>query len=111
MKLNQILINLEEYDALRDFKSNIEKGNTFYRKSYNRDGCIIENFITPDELKYKLSEFKGESDNKIKEKDAEISTLKNVNKIILDSREGILNQVRGVRGMSVLQFLKWRKAK
>lgn len=100
MKLNQILISLEEYDSLRDFKENIKNGNTYYCS--NSIIGFSSSYMTKEEA---TSSLIGE----LKKKEVELSELKEINRLMISNRKDIDDRIRSIREMSVIQFLKWRK--
>lgn len=93
MEPNTILLDVEKYNELRDFKLNIEKGNTLY--VYNNYGHYGAHFITESEAVEKLTKH-------IKELDDIIDELKNPKTKEIDIRE--------IKRMSIFEFLKWRKS-
>lgn len=101
MKLNQILISLEEYDALRDFKANIEKGNSYSRTSGGFGGYSTETILTSDEMINKIKQIETELKRKIE-------ILEITNNTLCTKHWAILSEIKQ---MSIREFLKWRKQK
>ena len=100
MKLNQILISLEEYDALRDFKANVENGNTLKRTVYCQGvDNVVTTYIFPDKEAKSLFELKGK-----------IEKLEADNMGLRTSRSDCQNLIHIIRNMTIREFLKWRKS-
>jgi len=90
METNTVILSVEEYNKLRDFKINIEKGNTYsiLRNMYS----VYDNFITTDEaVKEVLKINKELAENQIQN----VDTINGKN--ILD-----------VSKMSIWEFIKWK---
>lgn len=110
MKLNQILISLEEYDSLRDFKANIEKGNTYHKTTYCYGiGNVFESFISQDGMTLEIAKIEEAYSNDIKEKDIRINNIITENADLLQSILYFRSLIQMVRKMSIREFLKWRK--
>jgi hypothetical protein len=94
MEKDTVLLSLETYNQLRDFKENIEKGNSIEITGYGYS--CYQKFITTDEA---IKNLMKDKDNLQKE----ISELKQGEK----PREITLYEIKK---MSIWKFLKWRKS-
>lgn len=94
MEKNTVLLDVEKYNELRDFKQKIEEGKTIVIVSgwnyYNRE------FITTEKAVEQIAEA-----NKLLQKENE--DLRNANK----PKELALNDIKK---MSYWEFRKWRKS-
>ena len=91
METNTVILSVEEYNKLRDFKINIEKGNTF---SVLRDRfSAYDQFITTNEAVKELLKVNEEMGYKLLNPD-----VTRINgKTVLD-----------VYKMSIWEFIKWK---
>ena len=91
MEINTVILSVEEYNKLRDFKINIEKGNTF---SVLRDRfSYYDQFITTNEAVKEVLKINEEMAYKLLNHDVTRINGKNV----LD-----------VSKMSIWEFIKWK---
>ena len=91
MEINTVILSVEEYNKLRDFKINIEKGNTF---SVLRDRfSSYDQFITTNEAVKEVLKINEEMAYKLLNHDVTRINGKNV----LD-----------VSKMSIWEFIKWK---
>ena len=91
MEINTVILSVEEYNKLRDFKINIEKGNTF---SVLRDRySAYDQFITTNEAVKEVLKINEEMAYKLLNHDVTRINGKNV----LD-----------VSKMSIWEFIKWK---
>lgn len=96
--VNTATLNLFEYNELRDFKKEIEKGNTYHTSNYYQGMGLYQyqnQFISTDEAVKKIAE---ENASLLKE----IQVLKDK-----DKPKG--KTIEEVKKMSIWQFRKWRK--
>jgi len=93
MKNNQVILSLEDYNGLRDFEREIEKGNTF--RLWTGWGEELK-YISTDETVKEISEIN-------KKLSAEIIELKHKDK-------SKLKTFNDIKKMSIWQFIKWRKS-
>jgi len=107
MEANTVILSLPEYNALRDFKENIEKGNTFRTIDYSTSPYMsqayiaIPKFVTTDEA---VKEIANQNSNLSKEL-AKVSD-ENYKLRHPETREVTLNDVKR---MSIWEFRRWRK--
>ena len=108
MEANTLVLSLAEYNALRDFKTNLEKGNTYrtleYRQcSYGSQYVQGLSFISTDEAVKEAALI-------CEEQHKEIEVIKKEN---AELKQGILKEwdkkTNKIRKMSIWEFLKWRK--
>jgi hypothetical protein len=107
MEANTVVLSLPEYNNLRDFKTNLEKGNTYRYTSYqqisNYASIQINNFVTTDEAVKVVTQANEVLSDRITELVTENQNL----------QQGIVKgwdkEIDKVRKMSIWQFLKWRK--
>jgi hypothetical protein len=109
MEANTVILGLPEYNALRDFKAEIEKGNTYrcfdYYNSvgWGQSSCpSISLYISPDEAVKEIAMKNDSLIKQITDLNEEINGLKNPS----TSKE--IN-IKDIKKMSVWEFLKWRK--
>jgi len=88
MKSNKVILDLDVYNVLRDFRINIEKNNVVYFSHFSWDG--IEKVYTLDDAYKQLAEENKMFAIKIKE-------LKN---------QPLIDELKK---MNWLQFRKWKK--
>ena len=104
MKNNQVVLNLEEYNRLRDFETEIKKGNTVI--NWDRDWdhhhqSGASSFVSTDEAVKKIA-----LQNEIAEK--EINELRN--KIWnLEHLAEKKYTMANIKHISVREFRKWKK--
>jgi len=98
MKNNQVTLNLEEYNRLRDFETEIKKGfiAVIHTGSYS---CT--EYIDKDKAVQEIAEQNKKLHEKIDELDAELFDFKNGNIKEIT--------ITDVKEMSVRQFRKWKK--
>ena len=106
MEANTVVLALGEYNALRDFKTNLEKGNTYryigYQQVSNYAQVQVTCFVTTDEavkeamgVSEKLTEEISKLTNRINELEHPMASPKEIS-------------VDYMKKMSMRQFLKWR---
>ena len=86
METNTVILSVEEYNKLRDFKINIEKGNTYsvLRNMYS----VYDNFITTDEA---------------------VKEVLKINKELAENVDTINGKnILDVSKMSIWEFIKWK---
>lgn len=107
MEANTVILSLPEYNALRAFKENLEKGNTYRTieystMPYNSYQCLtIPVFITTDEAVKEIARENETLSKHVADLSAENYKLKHP-----ETREVTLNDVRR---MSIWEFRKWKK--
>lgn len=109
MEANTVVLSLSEYNALRDFKTNLEKGNTYrtcdYRRVYNGEYLQGTTFVSTDEAVKEVTAICEQLTQKIEE----------LGKENLELRQGVVKgwdkETEKVKKMSIWEFLKWRKRK
>ena len=107
MEANTVILSLPEYNALRDFKENIEKGNTFRTIEYStnsymsQSSIIIPLFVTTDEAVKEIARQNDTLSKELAKVSAEIYELKNPKPKDLTLKD--------VKKMSIWKFLKWRR--
>ncbi len=100
MENNQVTLNLKDYNKLRDFKTEIEKGNTLHSWESNTwgDGYV---WVTADEaVKCIINENKNAA-KEIKKLKEQIWDLKHP--------ESKKITIKDIEKMSVWEFIKWRR--
>jgi len=105
MEANTVVLSLNEYNALRDFKTNLEKGNIYryigYRQVSSYASMEVTCFVTSDEAVKEASE----ANEKLTE---EISKLTNrINEL---ERPPVSKEksIEEIRKMSMWEFRKWK---
>jgi hypothetical protein len=111
MERNTVVLSLEEYNALRDFKSNLEKGNTYrtykYTQLYNGSYMSGVIYISTDEAVKEATALGKEQYEKIVALEKDNALLRQG---ILKEQDGKRDQILGdVKRMSIWKFLGWRK--
>jgi hypothetical protein len=107
MEVNTVVLALGEYNALRDFKTNLEKGNTHryigYQQVSNYVSAQVVCFVTTDEAvkeavvaNEKLTEEISKLTNRINELEHPMASPKEIS-------------VDYMKKMSIWEFRKWRK--
>ena len=86
----KVLLNIEDYNRLRDFKKGIETGHT-YRVCFGPFGQYTEVFIGTDEALKKMGQ-------KLEKKQKEIDKLNKLDRI----------EVKVLKTMSWWEFRKWK---
>jgi predicted RND superfamily exporter protein len=99
MDKNTVLLNLNDYNELRDFKTSIENGEFLVAISSYKNGVDFYNH------KFKLYT-----------KEEAIKTLTNANNKLIDEIKEFLNspsyiELDKLRKMSYWEFRKWKKGK
>jgi len=106
MEANTVILSLPEYNALRDFKENIEKGNTYRTIDYSTHPHIsqayiaIPIFITTDEA---VKEIANQNSNL----SAELAKVSSENYALKNPKTKELT-LKDVKKMSIWEFRKWR---
>ena len=95
METNTVLLSLEDYNELRDFKTEIEKGNTFCGWHYGWGSDV--RYISTDEAVREMAECNKELQDKIHE----------LNDTIAGKPKEI--KLKDVYKMSIWQFMKWKR--
>ena len=98
MDKNTIVLDLEEYNKLRDFKEAIEKGNSFFVYSGNYNGYKV---VTTDEAVKQLIKINNDNNE---QKNKLVQQLYNC-----QHPESKVFTIEDVKTMSIWKFLKWRK--
>jgi peptidoglycan hydrolase CwlO-like protein len=105
MEANTVVLALGEYNALRDFKTNLEKGNTYryigYQQVSNYASVNVSCFVTTDEAVKEAAEHNERLVKEISDLQGQITELKQPPAVKEKSIEEI-------KKMSMRQFLKWR---
>ncbi len=104
MEANTVVLDLGEYNSLRDFRDEMEKGHTFYVLEYT-GYCGYTNtyrFVSTDEAVKVISQFNEKLQKRISDLEIEIYDLKNPEK-----KEVIT--IEQVKKMSLWQFLMWKR--
>jgi len=100
MEKNTILLDLNEYNELRDFKREIEDGNTYRVSStFTR----VSAFVSTDDAIEEMGNIIKITEEKLEAKEKEINELKS-------SKEKQLT-VDEIKNMSWRKFKKWKKSK
>lgn len=106
MEANTVILSLPEYNTLRDFKENIEKGNTYRTIEYSTSPyasqlCVtIPLFVTTDEA---VKEIAKQNDSLSKE----LAKLSAENYELRHPKTKELT-LKDVKNMSIWEFRKWR---
>jgi ribosomal protein L9 len=101
MDKNTVVLDLEEYNKLRDFKEGIEKGNSFTVYWGSGYAGYKYKVVTTDEVVKQIMEA---NNNINKEKNNLIQQLYNC-----QHPESKVFTVEDIKKMSIWKFLKWRK--
>jgi hypothetical protein len=102
MEKNTVLLGIEEYNNLRDFKENITKGNSFQTKHYNYVWGSNTTFVTENEaVKILISE----NDNMKQYCQKTEEQIKN----LLQNKPKEIT-LADLKKMSYWQFRQWRKS-
>lgn len=127
MEKDSVLLDLNKYNELRDFKRETLEGKTytFYEAYVGCENNINAKFITKDETIIALSEEneklgkKDQEHNKelrrlryefSNERDKNIKLTKDLGAKV-DEITGLYNKVDEIKKMSIWEFIKWRKSK
>ena len=98
METNTVNLNLRTYNRLRDFEKNMQENNTIKIDNYYSDNDYKQNWY------YSQSEM--------------VKGIEKANKTLADKISDLERQLSGepkkitiknVKGMSIWQFIKWRK--
>ncbi len=109
MEKNTLLIDIEVYNQLRDFKREMELGNTLMvyphsiQSNYEQYHPIISRYITRDEAVKEVVDENNKLNDEIEKLKSQIEKLKSQNK----PKEISLSDVKK---MSLWEFRKWRKS-
>jgi len=106
MEKNMVLLRLEDYNELREFKEKIESGKKVKIRYYGLGG--YSEFLSPDEALKEVVELNEQLNILMKERDCEIKELKFF-KNPAPKTAAEKEQLETVKNMSVRQFRKWRK--
>jgi hypothetical protein len=107
MEANTVILALPEYNALRDFKENIEKGNTYRTIDYSTHPHMsqayiaIPRFVTTDEAVKEIAKQNANLSAELAKVSAENYALKNPETV-----EVTLNDVKR---MSIWEFRRWKR--
>jgi hypothetical protein len=108
MEANTVILNLAEYNALRDFKKELEKGNTYrcldYSQSSYYNGVLLPSatYISEEEAVKEIAVKNEHLLQEIADLQTEIQKLKNPPK----TKEQSINDIKK---MSVWEFRKWKR--
>ena len=107
MEKNTVLLSLDDYNKLREFKENVEFGGTVvktlnYVYLYNRE------FISKTEALDQLAKEFETMNGKLSEKDSTITNLSNIIKNLTDSAQ---NNTTKFKKMSLFEFAKFKMSK
>jgi len=113
MEANTVILALSEYNALRDFKTELEKGNTYrtldYQQIYSGQYLQGVSFVSTDEAVKEITSKNEVLSKQIQDLEVKIQTLNysaaGSPKIIYKTELTI----KDVKKMSIWEFLKWRK--
>jgi hypothetical protein len=107
----EVILSLSDYNMLKDFKTNLEKGNT-YRTLDCRQVCgngsyvYSPTYVSTDEAVKELGEIceiHGKNIEKLKIENSEMRQR------ILREQDGKRDEIlEKVKKMSIWQFLKWK---
>jgi hypothetical protein len=101
MEANTVILNLGEYNSLRDFRDGIEKGHTYYILEYTYCGYTMTyKFVSPDDAVKLASEINDKLMDSIKKLEEEIINLKHPKKDVT---------IDQVKQMSIVEFIKWKR--
>lgn len=101
MEANTVILNLGEYNALRDFREEMEKEYTYYIQEYIYCGYTkTYHFVSTDDAVKLISEINDKLMVEIKKLEDEIVDLKNPKKDIT---------IDQVKQMSIVEFIKWKR--
>jgi hypothetical protein len=106
MEANTVILSLPEYNALRDFKTNLEKGNTYrylgYQQVSKYAAIQVTNFITTDEAVKEAMK----ANEKLIEENCELTNRINELEQPPVPKEITVDEIKK---MSIWEFRKWRK--
>lgn len=106
MEKNTVILDAETYNQLRDFRTNIEKGNTAF--SYN--GYTSKTFITTNDA---ISSVIADNNSLKKMNDAhkeEVALLwKKIDELKSPKEKEIT--IEEIQKMNIFEFAKWKKTK
>ncbi|WP_159522919.1 hypothetical protein [Sunxiuqinia indica] len=102
MDKNTVLLSVEDYNALRDFKKEITDGNVLVEYySFGFGVSSRTRYYTNDEVAKELHKKNDNLKNKIKDLENRIKDLENPK-----PKETTIDEIKK---MSVWQFLKWKR--
>jgi len=108
MDVNTVLLPVDEYNELRDFKKSIEEGKTivYYYAGYNlRKRCY-----TTDEAVLDVIEANEILMDEARNSHTEVCALrKDIKELTEKKVKALLININAVKRMTVWEFLKWRK--
>lgn len=102
MEANTVILNLGDYNSLRDFKEGMEKGYTYYVEDHSiyYGSTISYRFVSTDGAVKMLSEMNQNLTTRISDLQNEICNLNNPEKEVT---------IEQIKKMSLWEFLKWRR--
>jgi hypothetical protein len=116
MEANTVILALPEYNALRDFKTELEKGNTYRTQDFQTpyyNGCVVYPtvlFVSTDDAVKEIATRNKNLLDQNEELKKEINLLKNPPTVQSPSNLDEANRIiKEVKKMSVWEFRKWRK--
>lgn len=104
MESNTVILNLQEYNALRDFRENLEKNNTHRILSYYETWCgrtDVTVYISSDKAVKDIAEQNHSLEKHINNLVAKIYELEHPTDPIIT--------IEDVKRMSVWKFLRWKR--
>jgi hypothetical protein len=109
---NTVLLPLEDYNDLRDFKQNLEKNNSARITGGRYSGGNSYTFVSTEETVKLATKFNDElikENNELRSKVSELQTLKDLPKpapVPLNTY-----QLNELKNMTIWEFRKWKKQK
>jgi len=115
MEKNTVVLSLEEYNSLRDFKTNFEDGKVII---YNEYGHVF--YLSKNEFTKNILDYNNSLNNKCDSLNNEITILKRDKsyfkierekheKSLWLSKENFSLEIDKIKKMNIFQFLKWRR--
>ena len=107
MEKDTVILNIKDYNELRDFKEYIERNYTIEVKSYKYNIAI--KYISKDEaVKQITSELNDKIDAHKKETDELISKIRELEQRANTTHKEIT--IDDIKNMSYWEFRKWKKS-
>ena len=91
METNTVVLDIKEYNSLRDFRENVKEGKTFTEYRHYSSGYSVVVYGKEDSVKELMST---------------IESLREDVKGLKDDKYKTTDQIKR---MSIFQFIKWRK--
>lgn len=107
METNTVILSLFEYNALRDFRENLENGKTYIINGYQNTNSWCgytptSTYVTSDVAVEQIAAKNDELFSEVGRLKAEIYELKHPTK-----KE---TNIEDIKKMSVIKFIKWKKS-